>query len=280
MVASRSHPAPRPCSWSPTAAIPIHEIENTLAAIRRAHPTAPRSSRSISGARPTGSACCCTTRPPLRMWGVDRPVREQRTAELAPGDPAAARRPRGRRACSALLLDIPDDGPDPRSRTRPWRHRPCRARSRCVRSCPVLLRRVTAMQRRACADPAVEIRLTWKVSSLSLTNLVELRPRSWNPPHELVDAASIVWPVPTGSRSPAGRWMTPDRAEELAVLGVDAITSNRAGALSARAEGSARGPGRRRRPWPGEPPPGGCVVGLMAVSMRGDAISRGCRDLP
>ena len=49
------------------------------------------------------------------------------------------------------------------------------------------------MQAVRAADPTVEIRLTWKTLDPLPDALVEqLRPSSWNPPHELVDAASIV----------------------------------------------------------------------------------------
>ena len=210
---------------------PVHEIENTLAAVRRAR--ADGAALIEVDLRRTADGECVLLHDPtsLRMWGVDRPVREQRTAELAPGIPLL-RDALVEAAPSALLLDLPDDGPDPLlAHAVVDTVRAVRAADPSVPA-PSYCGGLTAMRAVRASEPSAEIRLTWKVPEpIPDEILVELRPRSWNPPHELVDAASIAWARAHGLEVTC--WTVDDarRAEELAVLGVDAITSNRAGAL-------------------------------------------------
>lgn len=209
---------------------PIHEVENTLAAIRRAHRDGAEMVEVDLRLTADGDCVLLHDATTARLWGIDRPVREQRTSELPEGIPLL------RDALAAapvrLLLDIPDD--DPVSDL-------ARATVHVVREAGAdvaFCGEETAMQAVRAADQGAEIRLTWKTLDPLPDELVEqLRPSSWNPSHELVDAASIVLARAQGLAVTC--WTVDDisRARELAALGVDAITSNRAGELRATLNG-------------------------------------------
>ncbi|MGP9682572.1 MULTISPECIES: glycerophosphodiester phosphodiesterase [unclassified Brachybacterium] len=209
---------------------PIHEVENTLAAIRRAHRDGAEMVEVDLRLTADGDCVLLHDATTARLWGIDRPVREQRTSELPEGIPLL------RDALAAapvrLLLDIPDD--DPVSDL-------ARAAVHVVREAGAdvaFCGEETAMQAVRAADQGAEIRLTWNTLDPLPDELVEqLRPSSWNPSHELVDAASIVLARAQGLAVTC--WTVDDisRARELAALGVDAITSNRAGELRATLNG-------------------------------------------
>ncbi|MGO2607680.1 MAG: glycerophosphodiester phosphodiesterase [Brachybacterium tyrofermentans] len=209
---------------------PIHEVENTLAAIRRAHHDGAEMVEVDLRLTADGDCVLLHDATTARLWGIDRPVSDQRTAELPEGVPllrdALAATP------ARLLLDIPDDDPADDL---------ARAAVGVAREAGVdvvFCGEETAMQAVRAADPTVEIRLTWKTLDPLPDALVEqLRPSSWNPPHELVDAASIVLARTQGLAVTCWTVDDIDRARELAALGVDAITSNRAGELRAAVQG-------------------------------------------
>lgn len=209
---------------------PIHEVENTLAAIRRAHRDGAELVEVDLRLTADGECVLLHDATTARLWGIDRPVREQRTSELPDGIPLL--RDALAAAPARLLLDIPDDEPVADL---------ARTAVDVVREAGadvVFCGEETAMQAVRAADPTAEIRLTWKTLDPLPDDLVEqLRPSSWNPPHELVDAASIILARAQGLAVTCWTVDDVERAHKLAALGVDAITSNRAGELRAALQG-------------------------------------------
>lgn len=203
---------------------PIHEVENTLAAIRRAHRDGAEMVEVDLRLTADGDCVLLHDATTARLWGVDRPVREQRTAELPGAIPLL--RDALTTVPARLLLDLPEDD----------------AVAELARTAVAVVREVVAdvafcggegaMRAVRAADPTAEIRLTSTVPDPLAQELVEeLRPSAWNPPHELVDAASIAAARALGLAVTCWTVDDVDRARELAALGVDAITSNRAGEL-------------------------------------------------
>lgn len=204
---------------------PMHEVENTLAAIRRARDDGASMIEIDVRLTADGAVVLLHDATTGRLWGTDRAVRAQTASELD-GDIPLLVEALAAAAPARLLIDLPEDDVSG--------DLAAAAASIALQGdpTPAFCGGPTAMRSVREADPSAEIWLTWKSTSpIDEAAVAALRPRAWNPPHELVDAASIAHARNLGLAVSCWTVDDPDRARQLAALGVDSITSNRAGEL-------------------------------------------------
>lgn len=204
---------------------PMHEVENTLAAIRRARDDGASMIEVDARLTADGAVVLLHDATTYRLWGTDRPVREQMASELDRGIPLLAEA-LAAAGPARLLIDLPeDDVPVDLAAA-------AAALAREADPVPAFCGGLSAMRSVREADPSADIWLTWKSTDLiDEATVAALRPHAWNPSHELVDATSIAHARSLGLAVSCWTVDDPDRARQLAAISVDSITSNRAGEL-------------------------------------------------
>ena len=240
---------PRPPEVIAHRGDPVAEVENTLASVRRA--VADGASTIEIDVRVTadGAVVLLHDATTERIWGDPRPITDVTLAEVS-----ALRTEAGHRvptlaealraaAPARLLVDLPDAAT-------------ARAAVAAVRATPGVpapawcgeteaLLAVRALDADHPVAPAAEIWLTWKQDGAPPRGLVDaLAPRTWNPEHARVTAASVRAAADLGMETTCWTVDDPARAAELAALGVAGIISNRAAAIRAHLEAGHDGPDR------------------------------------